>query len=66
MRHADARVRGYKRIQVEPHLSATGAVSDEWIPIKPKTDAAFMYAMIHVILHEIDWRSAIDVEFLKK
>lgn len=66
MRHADARVRGYKRIQIEPHLSTTGAVSDEWIPIRPKTDAAFMYAMIHVILHEMDWRNVADVEFLKK
>jgi phenylacetyl-CoA:acceptor oxidoreductase len=25
IRHADARVRGYKRVQVEPHLTATGA-----------------------------------------
>ena len=37
-RHADARKRGMKRVQIEPHLSVTGACSAEWIPIKPKTD----------------------------
>ncbi len=37
-RHADARKRGMKRVQVEPHLSVTGACSAEWMPIKPKTD----------------------------
>ena len=65
-RHAEARVRGYKRIQIEPHISATVAVSDEWIPIKPKTDAAFLYAMIHVVLHEMDWHGVCDIDFLKK
>ncbi len=51
-RHAEARGRGAKRVQVEPHLSVTGACSAEWIPIKPQTDAAFLFAMIHVLLHE--------------
>jgi phenylacetyl-CoA:acceptor oxidoreductase len=39
-RQADARARGLKRVQVEPQLSVTGALSGEWVPIKPKTDAA--------------------------
>jgi phenylacetyl-CoA:acceptor oxidoreductase len=52
-RHAQARVRGMKRVQVEPHLSVTGACSAEWVPIKPKTDAAFLFALIHVLLHEM-------------
>lgn len=64
-RHAMARVRGYKRIQFEPHLSVTGANSDEWIPIRPKSDAAFLYAMIHVILYEMDWRNILDIDFIK-
>jgi phenylacetyl-CoA:acceptor oxidoreductase len=51
-RHAEGRVRGIKRVQVEPHLSITGACSAEWVPIKPKTDPAFMFAMINVLLHE--------------
>jgi phenylacetyl-CoA:acceptor oxidoreductase len=63
-RQADARARGLKRVQVEPHLSVTGALSAEWIPIRPKTDAAFLFAIIHRILHERDWRRDCDVRFL--
>ena len=64
-RHADARNRGMKRVQIEPHLSITGACSAEWIPIKPKTDAAFLLAMIHVLLHETP-REKLDIPFLKQ
>ncbi len=64
-RHAQARVRGMKRVQVEPHLSVTGACSAEWVPIKPKTDAAFLYALIHVMLHEAP-REQLDLAFLKR
>jgi phenylacetyl-CoA:acceptor oxidoreductase len=63
-RHADARKRGMKRVQIEPHLSVTGACSAEWIPIKPKTDAAFLFAMIHVLLYEHP-RARLDLAFLK-
>ena len=63
-RHADARVRGIKRVFVEPHLSVTAALSAEWIPIKPKTDAAFMFALIHVMLHERP-RDHLDLPFLR-
>jgi sec-independent protein translocase protein TatC len=34
-----------RRVQIEPQLSVTGATADEWIPIRPKTDAAFLLAM---------------------
>ncbi|MEO8204017.1 MAG: molybdopterin-dependent oxidoreductase, partial [Betaproteobacteria bacterium] len=64
-RHANARARGMKRVQVEPHLSVTGACSAEWVPIKPKTDAAFLYALIHVLLHEAP-RERLDLDFLKR
>jgi phenylacetyl-CoA:acceptor oxidoreductase len=63
-RHADARKRGMKRVQIEPHLSVTGACSAEWVPIKPKTDAAFLFAMLHVLLHEHP-RGRLDLPFLK-
>ncbi len=66
LRHARAREQGYRRIQIEPHLSASATTSNEWVPIKVKTDAAFMYALIHVMLTEVDWRKSCDVEFLKK
>ena len=63
-RHADARTRGMIRVQIEPHLSVTGASSSEWVPIKPKTDPAFMFAMIHVLLQESS-RDRLDLAFLK-
>ena len=63
-RHADARDRGVKRVQVEPHLSVTGACSAEWVPIRSKTDPAFMFALIHVLLHEAK-RNQLDLPFLK-
>jgi len=63
-RHAGARVRGYKRVQVEPHLSVTGACSAEWVPIRPKTDPAFMFALIHVLVCE-QGLDKLDVAFLR-
>ncbi|MEE8397010.1 MAG: molybdopterin-dependent oxidoreductase, partial [bacterium] len=65
-RHAEAKSQGMKRVQVEPHLSITGAFADEWVPIKPKTDAAFLFALVHAILHEHDWAQVCDVDFLRR
>ena len=65
-RHAEAKSRGMKRVQVEPHLSITGAFADEWLPIRPKTDPAFLFAMIHCALHEHRWQEACDVPFLRE
>ncbi len=64
-RHAAARARGMKRVQVEPHLSITGACSAQWVPIKPKTDAAFLFALMHVLLHEVP-RERLDTDFLRR
>ena len=41
----------------------TGACAAQWVPIKPKTDAAFLFALLHVLLHEIP-RARLDVAFL--
>jgi len=62
-RYADARDRGLKRVEIEPHLSVTGACSPEWMPIRPKTDAAFLFAMVHVLVHE--QLDRLDIPFLK-
>jgi phenylacetyl-CoA:acceptor oxidoreductase len=64
-RHSRARERGMKRVQVEPHLSVTGACSAQWVPLKPKSDAAFLFALIHVMLHE-SARGTLDLEFLAR
>ena len=62
-REANARGRGLKRVQIEPHMSVTGALSAEWIPIKPKSDPAFLFAIIYRVLHERNWREVCDVPF---
>lgn len=66
MRHAEARARGYRRVQAEPHLSVSAVTSDEWVPVKTKSDAPFMYGMIHAILFEMGWQKVCDVDFIKK
>jgi phenylacetyl-CoA:acceptor oxidoreductase len=62
-RYADARARGAKLVKVEPHLSVDGAKADEWIPIKPKTDAAFLFGMVNALVWEI---GKFDEPFLKE
>lgn len=63
-RMADARVdRGMKVVILEPRLSAAAAKADEWIPIRPATDRAFVLGMMHVMVHEL---GIYDREFLKK
>ncbi|MBB4197899.1 molybdopterin oxidoreductase [Rhodoblastus sphagnicola] len=64
IRHADARVRGYKRVHVEPHLSITASCSAEWVPIRPKTDPAFLFALIHVLVCEHGTQK-LDLPFLR-
>jgi thiosulfate reductase / polysulfide reductase chain A len=39
-------------IYLDPRFTVTAAKADEWYPIKPGTDAAFILAMIHVIVAE--------------
>jgi phenylacetyl-CoA:acceptor oxidoreductase len=62
-RHAEARARGLTRVQIEPHLSVTGATAAQWIPIRPKTDAAFLLGFLHSLLHDHP-RTALDLDFL--
>jgi len=64
IRHSNARVRGYKRVQVEPSLTISAACSAEWVPIRPKTDPAFLFALIHVLLHE-HGLDKLDIPFLR-
>jgi phenylacetyl-CoA:acceptor oxidoreductase len=64
-RHAEARARGITWVQLEPHLSVTGAGASEWVPVRPKTDAAVLFALLHAILIEHDWRRVCDVAFLE-
>ena len=65
-RHAEARARGLTWVQLEPHQSVTAAGAAEWVPIRPKTDAAVLLALLHVILHEHDWGRVCDLPFLER
>jgi len=65
-RHAEARARGLHWVQCEPHMSITAAGAQEWVPVKPKTDAAVLFAILHAVLREHDWRAVCDVPFLER
>jgi len=51
---------GGRFISVNPIRTGYSAIADEWVPIKPGTDGAFIMAMIRVILEE----DLYDKEFL--
>lgn len=43
-------------IYLDPRFTVTAAKADEWYPIKPGTDLAFILAMLHVIVGENRYR----------
>lgn len=44
------RARRGKLVMIDPRQGVTGAKSDEWIPIKPGTDAALALSLAHVLI----------------
>jgi molybdopterin-containing oxidoreductase family molybdopterin binding subunit len=52
-----------KVVVVDPVMSTAAAKADEWIPIRPGTDAALALAMINVLLNEV---GIYDAVFIKK
>ncbi|NMP21894.1 molybdopterin-dependent oxidoreductase [Sulfobacillus harzensis] len=44
--------RGGRFIVVNPVRSGYGALADEWVPIRPGTDGAFILALMHVLYRE--------------
>jgi len=61
-RMADARMRGMKVVSLDPRCSIASAKADEWVPIVPGTDRAFVLGMAHVLVHEL---KRFDREFLR-
>ncbi len=59
---AEAKARGMKLVVVDPVGGYAASKADEWIPIRPGTDAAMALSMLHVLLNETDLH---DVEYLK-
>lgn len=58
---AEARNEGSKLVSFDPHLSGAAEKADEWIPLRPGTDAAVALCIAHLLVNEYD---LIDREFL--
>jgi len=60
---AQARKRGMKVVAIDPICNNAAAKADEWLPIRPGTDAALMWSMINVLLNEL---GIYDRAYIKK
>lgn len=61
-RLAKARERGLKLVVVDPVCSRAAGKADEWLPIRPGTDAAFALGLLNQVINEL---GAHDKTFLK-
>lgn len=59
---SDAISRGAKLVYLDPRFTKTASKAAEWIPIRPGTDAAFLLAMINVIVSN----ELADCDFVKQ
>ena len=60
---AEASVNGdCKIVIVDPRYNNTGHLADQWVPIRPGTDLAFLLAMAHVLIEE----DLYDKDFVNK
>lgn len=56
--YLDAKERGMKVVVVDPAQAFDARKADEWIPIRPATDQAFVLAMVNTLVNElglVDW-----------
>ncbi|MBI4490687.1 MAG: molybdopterin-dependent oxidoreductase [Deltaproteobacteria bacterium] len=60
---AEARRRGMRVVVVDPVGTNAAAKADEWVPIRPGTDGAFILSLINVLLNEM---GCYDREFLSR
>jgi molybdopterin-containing oxidoreductase family molybdopterin binding subunit len=59
---AEARARGMKHVCLDPWMGMPGENADEWIPIRPGTDAAVVLAIVNLLINEY---GIYDQEYLK-
>jgi anaerobic selenocysteine-containing dehydrogenase len=55
-RLAAIRDRGGRVLVVDPRRTRTAEVADEHLPIRPGTDALWLFALLHVVVHELGVR----------
>jgi anaerobic selenocysteine-containing dehydrogenase len=60
--YVDAKARGAKLIAIKPSVEPDVGLADEWVPIRPGTDAALALAMLHVVVNE----NLIDKAFVEQ
>ena len=60
---SQGRSRGMKVVAVDPWCSNSASVADEWVPLRPGTDGAFLLCMINLLINEY---GLYDKEFLRK
>lgn len=51
---AESRANGCKLVSFDPHMSGAAEKADEWVPIRPGTDAAVALAMANLLVNEYD------------
>lgn len=55
----DAKQKGAKIVVIDPRMTQTASIADQWIPIQPATDTALALGMMNVIisrgLHDEEW-----------
>ncbi len=59
----EARERGFKSVAVDAVMAPSVRKADEWIPVRPSTDGAFLLAIVHTMLYELN---TFDMGFIKK
>ncbi|MDP7386431.1 MAG: molybdopterin-dependent oxidoreductase [Nitrospinota bacterium] len=60
---SEARDRGMRLVVVDPVLSTPASQADEWVPIRPGTDAALALSMMNVLVNELDLH---DAEYMRR
>jgi anaerobic selenocysteine-containing dehydrogenase len=58
----DAKARGAKIIAIKPSVEPDVGMADQWLPVRPGTDAALALAMLHVVVNE----NLIDKAFVER
>jgi molybdopterin-containing oxidoreductase family molybdopterin binding subunit len=58
---AHARARGMKLVVVDPVLTYAASKADEWVPIRPGTDAYLALSMMHILVNEL---GLVDADYL--